>query len=141
MRFRPRKFLENHFFLQGVHRHLPAEHCLAGRARSKRERKKRDQKKKCLKRGSVGLILAKASAMRISIPLDLSSRSFIPLPRFIRSRHSTPLLAPSLVLFPPRSTQSVHVGCLFNPSLTFSIIIVFTKKTRKWDKRPRKTVG
>ena len=28
---------------------------------------------------SVGLILAKASAMRISIPLDLSSRSFIPL--------------------------------------------------------------
>jgi hypothetical protein len=29
-------------------------------------------------KGSVGLILAKASAMRISIPLDLSSRSFIP---------------------------------------------------------------
>ena len=37
-------------------------------------------------KGSVGLILAKASAMRISIPLDLSSRSFIPLPRFFRSR-------------------------------------------------------
>jgi hypothetical protein len=53
--------------------------------------------------GSVGLILAKASDMRISIPLDLSSRPFIPLPRFIRSRHPTPLLAPSLVLFPPRS--------------------------------------
>ena len=34
-------------------------------------------------KGSVGLILAKASAMRISIPLDLSSRPFIPLPRFI----------------------------------------------------------
>ena len=33
-------------------------------------------------KGSVGLILAKASAMRISIPLDLSSRSFIPLPCF-----------------------------------------------------------
>jgi hypothetical protein len=32
---------------------------------------------------SVGLILAKASAMWISIPLDLSSRPFIPLPRFI----------------------------------------------------------
>jgi hypothetical protein len=30
-------------------------------------------------KGSVGLILAKASVMRISIPLDLSSRSFIPL--------------------------------------------------------------
>ena len=34
-------------------------------------------------KGSVGLILAKASAMRISIPLDLSSRPFIPLPRFM----------------------------------------------------------
>jgi hypothetical protein len=32
------------------------------------------------------LILAKASAMRISIPLDLSSSPFIPLPCFIRSR-------------------------------------------------------
>ena len=32
-------------------------------------------------KGSVGLILAKASAMRISIPLDLSSRPFIPPPR------------------------------------------------------------
>jgi hypothetical protein len=31
-------------------------------------------------KGSVGLMLAKVSAMRISIPLDLSSRSFIPLP-------------------------------------------------------------
>ena len=50
--------------------------------------------------GSVGLILAKVSAMRISIPMDLSSRPFIPLPCFIRSRRSTPLLAPSLV-FPP----------------------------------------
>ena len=48
-------------------------------------------------KGSVGLILAKASALRISIPLDLSSRPFIPLPRFIRSRRSTTLLAPSLV--------------------------------------------
>ena len=38
-------------------------------------------------KGSVGLILAKTSVMRISIPLDLSSRSFIPLSRFIRSRH------------------------------------------------------
>jgi hypothetical protein len=32
------------------------------------------------------LILAKASVMRISIPLDLSSRPFIPPPRFMRSR-------------------------------------------------------
>ncbi len=51
-------------------------------------------------KGSVGLILAKASAMRISIPLDLSSRSFIPLPCFMRSRRVTPLLAPSLVFSP-----------------------------------------
>ena len=54
-------------------------------------------------KGSVGMILAKASAMRISISLDLSSRPFIPLPRFIRSRRPTPLLASSLVFFPPRS--------------------------------------
>jgi hypothetical protein len=49
-------------------------------------------------KGSVGLILVETSDMRISIPLDLSSRSFIPLPRFIRSRRPTPLLAPSLGL-------------------------------------------
>ena len=54
-------------------------------------------------KGSVGLIMAKASAMRITIPHDLSSRPFIPLPRFIRSRRSTPCLAASLALFPPRS--------------------------------------
>jgi hypothetical protein len=54
-------------------------------------------------KGSMGLILAKASSMRISIPLDLSSRPFIPLPSFIRSRCPTPLLAPSLVVFPPCS--------------------------------------
>ena len=54
-------------------------------------------------KGVVGLIMAKASAMRISIPLDLSSRSFIPLSCFIRSCRPTPLLAPSLVLFPPCS--------------------------------------
>ena len=51
-------------------------------------------------RYSVGLILAKVSVIRISIPLDLSVRPFIPLPRFIRSRRPIPLLAPSLVLFP-----------------------------------------
>ena len=33
----------------------------------------------------------------------LSSRSFIPLPRLIRSRRPTPFLPPSLVLFPPCS--------------------------------------
>ena len=53
-------------------------------------------------KGAVGLIMTKGSAMRISIPLDLSSRSCVPLPCFIRSNRP-PLLAPSLVLLPPRS--------------------------------------
>ncbi len=48
-------------------------------------------------KGSVGLILAKDSVMRISMPLDLSSRPFIPLSCFIRSRRPTTLLDPSLV--------------------------------------------
>ncbi len=51
-------------------------------------------------KGSVGLILAMASVMRISIPLDLSTRSFIPLPCFIHSRRPTTLLVPSLVFSP-----------------------------------------
>ena len=54
-------------------------------------------------KGTVGLIMANASAVRISIPLDLSSWSFIPFPRFIHSCRPTPLLTPSLVIFPPRS--------------------------------------
>ena len=33
--------------------------------------------------GSVGLILAKASGMRVTIPIDLSTRPFIPLPRLV----------------------------------------------------------
>ena len=41
---------------------------------------------------SVGLILAKTSDIRISGPLDLSSRSFRPLSCFIRSRCPIPLL-------------------------------------------------
>ncbi len=54
-------------------------------------------------KGSVGLILAKASTMRISIPVDLSSRPFIPLPRIICRRRPLPLLSPSLVFTPRRS--------------------------------------
>jgi hypothetical protein len=54
-------------------------------------------------KGSVGLILAKTSVMRISIPLDLSSRLFIPPPRFFHSRRPTTLLVPSLVFSPLRS--------------------------------------
>ena len=51
-------------------------------------------------KGTVGLIMTKESVMWISIPVDLSSQTFIPLPRFIRSRHPTPFLDPSLVFFP-----------------------------------------
>ena len=51
-------------------------------------------------KGSVGLILTKASAMRLSIPLDLSSRPFVPLTRFICRRRPLPLLALSLVFTP-----------------------------------------
>ena len=54
-------------------------------------------------KGVVGLIMTKESVMWISIPLDLSSRSCVPLPHFIRSCRPTPFLAPSLVLFLPRS--------------------------------------
>ncbi len=68
-------------------------------------------------KGSVGLILVKASAMRISIPLDLSSSPFIPLPRFIRSRRPIPLLAPSLVFSPP---CTVHDGVLSKSSIGYS---------------------
>ena len=53
-------------------------------------------------KGAVGLIMTKTSAILITIPLDLSSRPFIPLPSFISSHRPTPLLSPSLVLFPPR---------------------------------------
>ncbi len=60
-------------------------------------------------KGSVGLILVKASVMRISIRCDLSSRSFIPLPRFIRSRRPTTLLAPSLVFSPLSKDAAPHV--------------------------------
>ena len=48
-------------------------------------------------KGSLGLMLVKTVEMRITIPLDLSTKPFIPLPRVIRTRVSTPLLTPSLV--------------------------------------------
>ncbi len=51
-------------------------------------------------KGSVGLILTTTSVMWISIPLDLSSRPFISLPRFMRSRRAATLLPPSLAFTP-----------------------------------------
>ena len=50
-------------------------------------------------KGSIGLMLAKVSVTRVSIPLDLSTRPFIPLPRFIHTRTTVSLLTPSRVLF------------------------------------------
>ncbi len=54
-------------------------------------------------KGSVGLIIAKASAMWVTIPIELSTRPFIPLPRFFNSRRVPPLLNQSLVLIPQQS--------------------------------------
>jgi hypothetical protein len=71
-------------------------------------------------KGSVGLIFAKASTMRISIPLDLSSRPFIPLPCFIRSRYPTILLPPSLVFSPLCSDKVAHEGFLIKSFIGFS---------------------
>ena len=52
---------------------------------------------------SVGLILAKVSVIRVTIPIDLSTRSFIPLPCFLNSRRVFPLLNQCLVLIPQQS--------------------------------------
>jgi hypothetical protein len=54
-------------------------------------------------KGSVGLILAKASSIRLTTPIDLSTRSFILLPRSFNSRRVSPLLNQSLVLIPQQS--------------------------------------
>ena len=48
-------------------------------------------------KGSIGLMLGKVSVMRVTISLDLSTRSFIPLPRFILTRTTESLLTPSIV--------------------------------------------
>jgi hypothetical protein len=54
-------------------------------------------------KGSVGLILDKSSTMWVTISVDLSTRSSIPLPRFLNSRRVPPLLNQSLVLIPQQS--------------------------------------
>jgi hypothetical protein len=43
------------------------------------------------------------SAIRVTIPIDLSTRPFIPLPRFLNSRRVCRLLNQSLVLIPQQS--------------------------------------
>ncbi len=48
--------------------------------------------------GSVDLILTNDSVMWVTVPIDLTTRSFIPLPHFLNSRRVSPLLDQSLVL-------------------------------------------
>jgi len=59
-------------------------------------------------KGCVGLILDKTSAMWVTIPIDLSTWSFIPLPHFFNSRRVPPLLNQSLVLIPQQSPYETH---------------------------------
>ena len=58
----------------------------------------------------MGLILVKSSVTRVTIPLDLCTWSFIPLPCLFHSRRVPPLLTPSLVLFPQRSVSDLYVS-------------------------------
>jgi hypothetical protein len=88
----------------------------------------------------VGLILAKASVMRISIPIDLSSRPFIPLPCFIRSRRPTTLLVPSLVFSPLRSAYAAHEGFLFK-SCTTGVVSRRERKGGRGGKRRWKALA
>ena len=64
-------------------------------------------------KGSVGVILIKSSSMRIFIALDLSTRSFIPLPHFLRSHNPPLLLSHSLVPFPPCTSLLSHLHPTF----------------------------
>jgi len=76
-------------------------------------------------KGCVGLILAKVSGLlfpsiclRVTIPIDLSTGSFIPVPRFFNFRRAPPLLNQSLVLFPQHSAHLLSSKpTLLTPSL------------------------
>ena len=56
-------------------------------------------------KGPVGLILPKVSEIRVTIPIDLSTWAFIPLPRVFNSRRVSSLLDQSLVLIPQQSEE------------------------------------
>jgi hypothetical protein len=68
-------------------------------------------------KGSVGLILVKTSVMWVTIPIDLSTSPFIPLPHFLNSRRVSPLLKQSLVLIPHNSLPKRHMMCVMFKSL------------------------
>jgi hypothetical protein len=79
-------------------------------------------------KGSVGLTLAKASVMRVSIPLDLSTRFCIPPPCFLCCRHPhPPFLTPSLIPAPRRFAKAAHDVC---PCETERGELVVTKSAR-----------
>ena len=66
-------------------------------------------------KGSVVLILTKASETRVSIPLDLSTWTFIPLPHFIRSESFSSTSPPSCP-FPSSITSALCLSgswCVF----------------------------
>jgi hypothetical protein len=79
-----------HLFFLHAHREASA---LAG-ALPEESDQFRSLRTTCLfnRKGSVGLHLVEDSGMGDSIPIDLSTRSFIPLLRFFRSRRVSPLL-------------------------------------------------
>jgi hypothetical protein len=69
---------------------------------------------------SVGLILVKTSTIWVIVPIDLSTWSFIPLPRFLNSRRVSPLLNQSLVL--SNSLPKWHMMCvMFNKQLSILV--------------------
>jgi hypothetical protein len=74
-------------------------------------------------KGSVGLILTTDSVMWVTIPIDLSTWSFIPLPRFLNSRRVSPLLNQSLVLIPQQSDKVTHDVCYVQSFTDFLCII------------------
>ncbi len=90
-------------------------------------------------KGSLGLILVNFSTMRISTPLNLSSRSFIPLPCLIRSRLFTPLLTPSLVFFPFCVLSKRHILGVYLRVLSAFLLIIefFHYETIKWELNKR----
>ncbi len=74
---------------------------------------------------SAGLILSKVSVMRVTIPIDLSTRPFIPLPRFFNSRRVPPLIDPSFDLFPLQLAWAAHDvrSCAFKMNVHFESFI------------------
>jgi hypothetical protein len=78
-------------------------------------------------KGSVGLILVKVSDMRISIPLDLSPRPFIPPPRFtpffnpVANKHTVTHKTCKILL---------HIGSIQDARQCGTIVITSKSKRR-----------